>query len=188
MVRIGVQIMKKNQFIKTVIFFTLATVVRLIPHPPNFALMGGFSAWSGQQTQRKGTLRESLFLFLLPLLLMFGTDLILGLHDQIPGVYAGYIAIFLMGRIIPSNSQLGISFFRSIGFASLSTLLFFIISNSWVWYTTYQHSWSTLMECYTMAIPFLGNSFLGDLVAFQLFFVVPTALSISKPAVKIASK
>jgi hypothetical protein len=44
----------------------------------------------------------------------------------------------------------------------LSSIGFFIITNFGVWILSYPKSWTGLIECYTLAIPFFRNSLLGD--------------------------
>jgi hypothetical protein len=43
--------------------------------------------------------------------------------------------------------------------------LFFVVTNfaSWLWFGGYERSWSGLMACYTMALPFFRYTLAGDL-------------------------
>jgi hypothetical protein len=52
-----------------------------------------------------------------------------------------------------------------------SSLMFFILSNILVWSgTMYTHDMKGLIECYTAALPFLGNTLLSQFVFGGLFF------------------
>jgi len=44
----------------------------------------------------------------------------------------------------------------------LGSLSFFIVTNFGVWLIGYPKTWTGLIECYTLALPFFRNSLLGD--------------------------
>ncbi len=45
----------------------------------------------------------------------------------------------------------------------LSSTLFFLVTNFGVWLIGYPHTLAGLISCYTLAIPFFGNTILGDM-------------------------
>ena len=52
-----------------------------------------------------------------------------------------------------------------------SSLIFFVLSNVLVWSgTMYTHDMKGLIECYTAALPFLGNTLLSQFVFGGMFF------------------
>ncbi len=155
------------------VIILLTILSRLIPHPPNFGFMGGFSLWSGKNSNPYlGSLGV--------LALLFFTDLFLGFHNQIAGVYCGYLGVFLMGRLFSKVTQQG-SFLKNTFIAGLSSLTFFTISNLWVWWTTYPHTVSDLVTCFVLAIPFLGYTFAGDFTSTHLFMTLPHRLRFLRP-------
>lgn len=61
---------------------------------------------------------------------------------------------------------------RVIGASLLASLTFFVLTNFVVWASSglYAKTFSGLVECYTMAIPFFRNTLLGDLVFTAVLF------------------
>ena len=51
-----------------------------------------------------------------------------------------------------------------------SSLLFFIVSNLGVWLLYYPLTLEGLITCFTLAIPFFGNTIAGDLVYTAVLF------------------
>ena len=61
----------------------------------------------------------------------------------------------------------------SIALSSISgSLIFFLVTNFGVWISgaMYPKSLFGLIECYTLALPFFGNSLVGDLVYCTVLF------------------
>jgi len=139
----------------------LAVVARLIPHAPNFAPIGGLALFSGSNFKNRIAL-------LIPLTVMFVSDIFLGFHKTIPYVYVSFIIIALIGRLIRNNK------WQSLLKASLvSSILFFLITNFGVWATgtMYQKNLSGLMQSYVMGLPFFRNTILSDLFySFSFFY------------------
>ena len=82
-----------------------------------------------------------------------------------PGVvltYVGFAAYPLLGRLA------GKSLRRQALFLPMASLLFFLLSNLGVWWFWYPQTWSGLVLCYTMALPFYRNTFLSDLGCFAI--------------------
>ena len=147
-------VMKKEY---TVIFsmIILAVATRLLPHPPNFAPITGIALFAASKLNKK------ILAFLLPLFCLFITDLILGLGWINLFIYGAFGMISLIGMRIQKVSLLTV-----VG----SSLLFFIISNLGVWLLYYPLTLEGLMTCFTLAIPFFGNTIAGDLVYTAVLF------------------
>jgi hypothetical protein len=81
-------------------------------------------------------------------------------------VYLGFALSAFVGRLLLSEKR---SSLNLGGAAFSSATLFFIVSNfgTWLSGTLYPMSLAGLADCYVMAIPFYGNTLLGD-----LFYVV----------------
>lgn len=154
------KVYKVHKVVSYLAIILLAVATRLIPHPPNFAPIGGLALFSGANFKKKSAL-------LIPLTAMFFSDIFLGLHKTIPYVYASFIIIALIGRLIKNNK------WQSLLKASLtSSVLFFLITNFGVWATgtMYQKNLSGLMQSYGFGIPFFRNTLISDLFYTFSFF------------------
>jgi len=149
----------KNIFI--IILIIVAAFSRLIPHPLNFTPIGALGLFAGAYIVDKRV-------WLLPLSAILLSDFIIGFYEPIAMlfVYFGFALSVFIGRFVLSEKR---SVFRLGGAAITSATLFFIVSNFGTWLTgmLYTISFAGLIECYVMAIPFYGNTLLGD-----LFYVV----------------
>jgi hypothetical protein len=146
--------MKKSVLFAGVIL--LAVLTRLVPHPANFSPIAAISLMSGAYFGRKS------LGFLLPVALMFFTDMILGFYPGVLINYIGMVAVYAIASV-------------SISTVIAGSAVFFVISNLGVWIASglYAHTLSGLVECYVRAVPFFGNTLLGDLTySFVIFAAV----------------
>jgi len=146
----------------------LGAILRLLPHPPNFAPVGGMSLYAGARLRGWQA-------FALPLVLMAVTDPLRGGYSgATPFVYLSFmISVWIGRRLQATESPL------RIGAACLvCSAQFFVISNFGAWLgTMYAHTWSGLVLCYTAAIPFFGRTLAGDLVYSGVLFGLHAWLS-----------
>jgi hypothetical protein len=126
----------------------VALLTRLLPHPPNFAPITSIALFTGFHFVNK---RLALFI---PLICMFLTDLILGVHSLMPIIYLSFVLISMIGLKAKS---------LSLGTILSASSLFFIVSNLGVWYFYYPLTWAGLSSCFILAIPFFINALMGDL-------------------------
>lgn len=136
--------------------------MRLIPHEPNMAPIGALAIFSGVYMSKKKAL-------LIPLAAMFLSDLFLGFYREIIWVYGSFALIGLLSAVIlKKNHQVK----NVIGFTLFSSLLFYVLTNFGVWLqgTMYTKSLSGLIQCYFLALPFLRNTLIGDIVYVGVFF------------------
>lgn len=151
---------KKFLFVASVIF--VGAFFRLLPHPPNFTPIAAMALFGGAYLDNKK------LSFILPLSMMFLSDLILGFHVLMPVVYLAFIMTVFLGiqlrRNLNSKSVL-------LG-AIASSVLFFVITNLGVWVmgTLYPRTFGGLIDCYVMAIPFFRNAILGDMIYAAVLF------------------
>lgn len=140
----------------------LASLSRIIPHPPNFTPLTGVALFGGQKLNSKW------LAFFIPLTSLFITDLILGFHATMPYVYGAFILTILLGLNLKSN----FSPFKLLGFTLTSSTLFFLITNFGVWMSggLYPKSIDGLFLCYAAALPFFQWSILGDLLYTAVIF------------------
>jgi hypothetical protein len=130
------------------VLVVVALLTRLLPHPPNFAPITSIALFTGFHFVNK---RLALFI---PLICMFLTDLILGVHSLMPIIYLSFVMISMIGLKAKS---------LSLGTVLSASSLFFVVSNLGVWYFYYPLTWAGLSSCFILAIPFFINALMGDL-------------------------
>ena len=118
---------------------------RFVPHPPNFTSLLALSFYVPALLGVR---------FIPAIIISFAiTDLIIGFHGVTLFTWG---SIALIGLI--SNNFIKNVFSRISG-ALLGALIFYIITNFGVWSLgSYGYSFSGLLLCYTLAIPFFGYS------------------------------
>ncbi|MCJ7553171.1 MAG: hypothetical protein MUO34_04730 [Ignavibacteriaceae bacterium] len=143
----------------------VAALIRLLPHPPNFAPIAAMALFGGAYFNKKA------FAFVIPLAALFLTDLFLGFHNTMWAVYLGFILIVGLGMIMLKKKSV-----LTVILASVSaSVLFFVLTNLafWATDTLYSTNLTGLAVCFTAAIPFFHNTLMGDLfytgVMFGLF-------------------
>ena len=148
----------KNKFDRiqkiVLLIIIFGVICRIIPHPPNFSPVTTIALFGGLNFTDKR------IAFSIPLIVLFLSDLILGISIINLFVYTGFSIIVFLGTKI-----------KSIKFGNiiLSSFIFFLISNFGVWIIGYPKNIEGLILCYTMAIPFFGYSIAGDLFFGYLF-------------------
>jgi hypothetical protein len=145
----------------SIIVFSIA-VFRLLPHPPNVSPVAAMALFGGVYfTDRR-------LAFVLPFAALLLSDLLIGLHDTMLFVYAGFALTVLVGIYIRSK----LSVTRIAMATVFSSLLFFALTNLGVWLTSgmYPATASGLTQAYVAGIPFLQNSLLGNLAFTALMF------------------
>jgi hypothetical protein len=93
-----------------------------------------------------------------------------------------YAAALGIGMMLRKNDNL----VRVAGASLAGSVSFFLISNlgSFFFLDMYSKTWSGLVECYTLAIPFFRTTLVSDMVFSLAFFSIPVALELlnRKPA------
>ena len=104
---------------------------------------------------------------LLPIYIMFFTDLVLGFHSLWVWTYLPYVFIAIIGRVISVYSKPKIVILGAIS----SPIIFFLISNFGVWtFGGYGMNFEGLVACYIAGLPFLENS-IASTVLFSTIFI-----------------
>ena len=163
-----VNILKKEIFpISLIIILAFA---RLIPHPPNFTPIIAVAIISGYFFKN---FNLSVLILLAAMLI---SDLFIGFYENIIFVYLSLILItFIFHKI---SSKINFKNLFIYGFAG--SVIFFVVSNFGVWALgspglqdiAYEKSLSGLIQCYILAIPFFGNTFLSTLIfAYPAIFI-----------------
>ena len=145
----------------SIIVFSIA-LFRLLPHPPNVSPVAAMALFGGVY------FADRRLAFLLPFAALLLSDLLIGLHDTMLFVYAGFALTVLIGLYIRSK----LSVTRIAAAAVFSSALFFGLTNFGVWLTSgmYPATAAGLMQAYVAGIPFLQNSLLGNMAFTALLF------------------
>lgn len=148
---------------------------RLIPHPPNFAPIGGMALFGAAYYNHR------IWAFVIPVVSMWISDLLLNnvvygvffdrflwFYDGAWFTYGAFILITLTGMFTLRKVRVPNLFFSAMG----ASVIFFIVSNFGVWFsgTMYPKDLSGLMACHTAGIPFFKNTVIGDLFYTGLLF------------------
>ena len=137
------------------IFLALA-ISRFIPHPPNFTSLIALSFY----------VPVFLGITYIPyLILSFAiTDIVIGYHT---GTFFTWGSVFLIGIISQFFSK---TLITRISGALIGALVFFIITNFGVWVSgMYGYTFSGLITCYLLAIPFFAYSLVSTLFFSAIF-------------------
>jgi hypothetical protein len=140
---------KNKKILFITLFITVAALMRLIPHPPNFVPITAIAIFAGVK------LNNIKIAYAIPISIMLISDLFIGFYSISLFVYLAFILIITYSSFIKKYSIKNII---------LSSVMFFIITNFGVWLMGgYPKNIEGLVLCYTMAIPFFTNSIIADL-------------------------
>jgi hypothetical protein len=157
---------KISPFIIAVILLIIfAGISRFIPHPYNFTAVGAIALFAG------ANIREKKLAFLVPILVLFITDLFLGMHSSLIPVYFCFAFTVGLGILIRNNQHV----LSVIGTSLISSVVFYLITNLPFWYLDlklYPMTLSGTIQSYQAALPFFKNQLLGDLFYNLLIFSV----------------
>ncbi len=159
---------KSDRNLLAIFWILLGTTLRVLPHPMNLTPMNSISLFGGAKLPRWKALLVSLSAlafsdFLLAKLLGYPAFGIWSIFT-----YSGFAAIVLAGSFLKKNSSVS----RTAGFLVGSSLGFWLWTNFGVWLLEgmYPHTGAGFIDCYVMALPFLRNAMIGDLVSGAIFF------------------
>jgi len=157
-------------FITAVLLILFAAFSRLLPHPMNFAPVAAIALFAGSYLNKK-------YAFIIPVAALLISDAILGFYNGIEWVYGSFLLIGLIGIWQKSRIENAGAARKTIFVAStalVSSILFFVITNFGMWTSgfLYERTFSGLVLCYTMAIPFFRNTLAGDMVYVAVMFGV----------------
>ncbi len=156
-----------SRFIVVISVIVFAALLRLLPHWPNFTPIAAMALFAGTYFDRKQ------YAFAIPIAAMFISDLVIGLHANMPAVYLSFAITVLIGTAIRKKVNVG-----SVVLASLtSSVIFFVITNfaSWLASPFYPQTIGGLAECYLAGLIFFRDTayglsfFMNDLLG-TLFF------------------
>ena len=159
------------------LIIVLAAVTRLIPHPPNFTPIIAIGLFGGAYIHNRS------LAILIPIGAMFISDLFLGFHGTVYWVYGSLLFVTILGMIILKKVNI-----RNCTLTVISgSFLFFLITNFGVWLTSgyYPKNIDGILTCYTLALPFFGNTMGGTIcysaIMFGGFELIKRSLAQSVP-------
>lgn len=144
----------------------LSIAARLLPHPANFTPMAALALFTGVYASR-----VSKWYLLAPLGAMLVSDVFVGFYEWkiMAVVYGSFLAIGLFGLLV----RMFEARLQTVMLGTLAgSILFYLTTNFAVWAFSgmYSLTFDGLMLSYTMALPFLKFTLLGDLFYVSLFF------------------
>lgn len=154
--------LKAQNLLAPLVIIGIAVLLRVLPHPANVVPIAAMALFGGAYIGNKK------YAILLPLVVMFVSDIFLGFHNTMFFVYGSFLLTGLIGVWLRKKKK--VQFI--IGASLLSSLLFFILTNFGVWLmgTLYPKTVVGLIEAYVMGLPFFRNTLVGDLLYSGLFF------------------
>ena len=155
------QHLKTRMITITAIIIALA-LFRLLPHLPNVSPVAAMALFGGAYFADKR------MAFIVPFLALFISDLVLGLHNSMIFVYAGFALTVVIGFQLQKRVNVTNTAFAVVA----SSVLFFLMTNFGAWLTSglYAKTAAGLMQAYVAGIPFFQNSLLGNLVYAAVIF------------------
>ncbi|MBI2621437.1 MAG: hypothetical protein HYW63_02195 [Candidatus Levybacteria bacterium] len=155
------KILSIEKIILPVAIVLFGVLLRLVPHPPNFAPIAAMALFGGAYISKR-------YALIVPLTALFLSDIVIGFHSTMPFVYISFILIGLVGLWLRKRRSLK----WVLGATLFSSLLFFVITNFGVWTVgaLYPLTLDGLIRCFYLALPFFRNTVVGDLIFVGLFF------------------
>ena len=144
------------------LIIVLAAITRLMPHPPNFTPIIAMGLFGGAYIKNR-----SLAIFI-PIGAMLLSDLFLGFHGTIYWVYGSLVLVSILGMKLINKVNI-----RNCTLTAISgSFLFFFITNFGVWLTSgyYSKNIDGILTCYTLALPFFGNTMGGTICYSAIMF------------------
>ncbi|OGW82624.1 MAG: hypothetical protein A3C47_02725 [Omnitrophica bacterium RIFCSPHIGHO2_02_FULL_51_18] len=163
------KILRSENLTEQIIGLTLivaGVASRLLPHAENFTPVMAVAFFGGV------VLSPGIALTI-PLIVMIVSDILIGPHDLFFVTWGSFFIISLFGFMVGKNPKWNRVLLGTLG----GSLFYFFTTNLavFVFQSMYPKTWSGLVECFMMAIPFFRNSLLSDLaytaLLFGLFFM-----------------
>lgn len=154
-----------------------AALLRLAPHPPNFAPVGSIALFGGAKLRGWQA-------YAVPLLAMMITDPILShmagysaYSKATPIIYFSFLLYVVLGRWLLARKP---SPPRIAAVAAIGSLQFFLVTNVFEWWggiSGYPHTLAGLAACLSAALPFFSRTLLADLFYTGVLFAAYALLS-----------
>jgi hypothetical protein len=151
----GVPYMFNARTKSLVLIVMAAAAMRLLPHPPNMTSITALALFGG------ATFADRRLAFAVPLLAMLVSDFALGLYGHMEVQYLAVVGVVALGLALRQHRNAGRIAAATLG----GSVLFYLVTNFGVWAfePMYPKTLAGLAASYVAAIPFFGNSLVGDL-------------------------
>jgi hypothetical protein len=140
-----------------------SAVLRILPHPFNFAPIGALALFGGAYFSSK---RAAI---VVPFLSLLTGDFFVGFHKLLFYVYASFLVSVFIGFCLRHKKSAS-----RIGIATLAgAIQFFVVTNFAMWVTSignYPKNLGGLLACYLVGVPFFWNTLAGDASYVALLF------------------
>lgn len=145
--------MIKNNFLNILIVLFILFLSRILPHPPNFTPILSVTILSFI------LFKDKILGIAVVLISMFLTDIVLGFHTYQLVVYLALIFIGLFAPKLKNNGKL-------LLISVAGSVWFYLATNFAVWiiWDFYDKSFEGLILCYTLALPFFGNTMISTIL------------------------
>lgn len=144
------------EFSMALLLILIGAILRILPHPPNFAPIAAIALFGGSYISRRWALT-------LPVLSMLLSDIFIGFYEPLlmASVYGSFVLCGVLGLWLRKHKR----WYAVSGISILGSVLFFLVTNFAVWAFTpwYPKTPLGITQCYIMALPFFRNSLLGNL-------------------------
>ena len=157
----------RTQLLKTQVITVAAIILalalfRLLPHWPNVSPVAAMALFGG------ACFMDKRIAFIVPFAALFLSDLVLGLHNSMIFVYAGFALTVVIGMLLQGRVNITNTAFAAVA----SSVLFFLLTNFGAWMTSglYTKTAEGLMQAYVAGIPFFQNSLIGNLLYSAVIF------------------
>lgn len=143
------------------ILILLGFAVRFIPHAPNMAPVAAIALFAGAYLDKR-------IVPWVPLVIMVASDLVLGVHKTVFFTWGAFVVIGYIGMLLRERKVPGAIFATTV----FSALFFFAVTNFGVWMASglYPHTVNGFLTCYAMAVPFLRNTLVSNVVFSLVLF------------------
>ncbi|HYE22628.1 MAG TPA: DUF6580 family putative transport protein [Verrucomicrobiae bacterium] len=145
-------------------FVLLGALLRVIPHPANFAPIAGVAMFGGAYLNKK-------LAIVLPLAAMIISDFFIGFDSwqsrvAVYGcfIFSGLIGLWIRNHKSATNIILG---------SVLGSVVFYLVTNFVYFHgaaSLYPQTFDGMVSAYINAIPFFRNTLLGDIFYVAVFF------------------
>ena len=165
----------------TIFLIVAGALSRLIPHPPNFTPIASIALFGGRELPKKLS-------WFVPICALALSDIFIGFYDLkiLASVYFSFLISVFLGRKLKQNFTLE----KMLGLATLSSVIFFIITNFSVWAFSpmYAKTLEGLGLCYFYALPFFRNELTGTIFYATIIFGASEIIKIILRRKNYASK
>jgi hypothetical protein len=158
--------MTKREIILIIALIAIGALTRTVVHVvPNLEFVTAISIVAGFNFHSSS---KRLLALIVPLATMVITDAVIGNTSILLFTWSAYLIAPLFGIVLNkfNNKHRQYKIMASIGSAIVFTIIFYLWTNFGVVATTnmYPHNLAGLMESYLMALPFLWNQLVGNII------------------------